>query len=159
MPEVGGWQRLDAPGDWRPAFADADLYRIGRYRDSRGREVDLVVAAYARQSEGRELVGFGQGEDERWAWTAVAAAPPGGRAERIASHGLVRETLVYYRVGEVLTGSETGVKLATMKARLLGGPQHAVAVLVSGPSRAALDDFVAALGPVERLADRAAGIR
>lgn len=159
LPDVPGWQRVGVPDDWRPAFAQADLYRLQRYRDSRGREVDLAVAAYAGQSEGREPVGFGQGEDERWAWTADAPAPPGGRAERIASHGMVRETLVYYRIGDVLTGSETGVKLATMKARLLGGPQHGVAVLVSSSSRAALDDFVVALGPVERLADRAAGVR
>lgn len=157
LPDVPGWQRIGGSRDWRPRFAGADLYRLARYRDARGRTVDLAVAAYASQEEGRELVGFGQGEAERWAWTADVPAPPGGRAERIASHGLVRETLVFYRIGGELTGSETAVKLATMRVRLLGGPQHGVAVLVSGASRSAVDDFLAALGPVERLADRAAG--
>jgi hypothetical protein len=56
------------------------------------------------------------------------------------------------------------VKLETMKARLIGGPQQAVAVLVSAPApaagispRPAIDDFLRALGPVDALADRAAG--
>ena len=157
LPDIPGWHRTGAPGDWRPRFAGADLYRLARYRDRRGRTVDLAVAAFASQEEGRELVGFGQGEADGWAWTADSAAPPGGRAERIASHGLVRETLVFYRVGRELMGSETAVKWATMRARLLGGPQQAVAVLISSPSRTAADDLLAALGPVEALADRAAG--
>jgi hypothetical protein len=48
-----------------------------------------------------------------------------------------------------------------MKVRLLGGPQRAVAVTVSAEdpgARTALDSFVRALGPVDRLADRAAGL-
>ncbi len=129
LPELAGWRRVPAQGlAWRPNFANADLFRIARYRDARGREVDLAIAVYARQSEGHELVGFGQGAAEGWAWTANADAPLGGRAERIGSHGLVREVLSFYRVGSVLTGSGVGVKLETMKARLIGGPQQAVAV-------------------------------
>ena len=41
------------------------------------RIVDLAIAVFARQSEGRELVGFGQGAvvpNGRWAWTADARA-------------------------------------------------------------------------------------
>jgi hypothetical protein len=73
--------------------------------------------------------------------------------------------LTFYRVGNVLTGSELEVKLETVKARLTGGPQRAVAILVSAPQpadgvsvRPALDAFVRALGPIDRLADRAAGL-
>ena len=71
----------------------------------------------------------------------------------------------FYRVGDVTTGSETRVKLETLKARLLGGPQRAVAILVSaeqpaggGSARPAIDAFLRALGPIDRLADRAAGL-
>jgi exosortase A len=163
LPEPPGWRRIEAQGGWQPAFAGADLARIARYRDSRGREVDLAVFVYARQSEGRELVGYGQGSAPGWAWIGAAPAPPAGRAERVASHGVVREVVTFYRVNEVLTGSALGVKLETMKVRLLGGPQRAVAVLVSAPApaagasaRPAIDDFLAALGPVDALADRAA---
>ncbi|WP_129792845.1 exosortase A [Sphingosinicella sp. CPCC 101087] len=168
LPQPAGWARLPPASDWRPGFAGADRLVMARYRDAQGRTVDLAVAVYARQSEGRELVGFGQGAAPpggRWAWTGDVPAPPGGRAERIASHGVVREVVSFYRVGDILTGSGMGVKVETMKTRLLGGPQRAVAVLVSARApatgvspRPAIDAFLADLGPVDRLADRAAGL-
>ncbi len=58
------------------------------------------------------------------------------------------------------------MKLETMKARLLGGPQRAVAVLVSSEApgegasaRPAIDAFLRDLGPLDRLADAAAETR
>jgi len=161
MPAPPGWRLIPSNGEWRPHFAGADRLAMARYRDGQGREVDLAIALFARQSEGRELVGFGQGAvapEGRWAWTADAPAPPDGRAERIASHGLERQVVSFYRVGDIVTGSGVAVKLETLKVRLLGGPQRAVAVLASGRSRPAIDDFLAALGPVAPIADRAAGL-
>ena len=77
---------------------------------------------------------------------------------------MAREVLSFYRVGDVLTGSQMGVKLETMKVRLLGGAQRAVAVLVSAEApaaetsaRPAIDDFLRALGPIAPLAESAAG--
>lgn len=170
LPQVPGWTRVATPGGrpWQPHFAGADRLALGHYRRADGAQVTLALALFMRQEEGRELIGFGQGavgSDGAWAWTADAPAPPNGRAERIASHGDLREVVSFYRVGDSLTGSGMAVKLATMKVRLLGGPQRAVAVLVSAQApatgasaRPAIDAFLAALGPVERLADRAAGI-
>jgi exosortase A len=171
MPQAAGWQIVpQGQGrDWQPHYVGADRIRLAHYRDALGRVVDLAIIVFASQSEGRELVGYGQGavapDSGAWAWTASAAAPPGGRAERIASNGVAREVLSFYRVGEVLTGSGVEVKLATLKTRLFGGPQRAVAILVSAEdsaagvsARPAIDDFVRALGPLDRLADRAAGL-
>jgi exosortase A len=170
LPQVQGWQIVPQGQGraWQPHYAGADLIRLGHYRDGQGRNVDLAIVVFASQSEGRELVGFGQGAvqpEGAWAWTANAAPPPDGRAERIASNGVAREVLSFYRVGDVLTGSGVKVKLETLKTRLLGGPQRAVAILVSAEdsaagvsARPALDDFVRALGPLDRLADRAAGL-
>jgi exosortase A len=170
MPQVPGWQIVPQGQGrpWQPHYVGADLVRLAHYRDAQGRNVDLAIVVFASQSEGRELVGFGQGAvqpEGAWAWTANAAPPPGGRAERIASNGVEREVLSFYRVGDVLTGSGVEVKLETLKTRLLGGPQRAVAILVSAEdsaagvtARPALDDFVRALGPLDRLADRAAGL-
>jgi EpsI family protein len=169
LPVVEGWERVPVTGrPWKPHFAGADLLRMGRYRDGQGREADLAIAVFARQGEGRELVGYGQGAigpESDWAWTASAASPRAGRADRIASHGTIREVLTFYRVGNALTGSLMEVKLETMRSRLTGGPQRAVAILVSAPEpadgvsvRPALDAFVRALGPLDRLADRAAGL-
>lgn len=168
LPEVPGWTRMRAGGDWQPHFAGADRIALGRYRNSAGQEVDLAIVLFARQSEGRELTGYGQGaarDDGAWSWTADTAPPPGGRAERIGSHGRVREVASFYRVGHVLTGSAARVKLETARVRLLGGPQRAVAVLVAAEApadgispRPAVDAFLEDLGPVEALADRAAGL-
>lgn len=162
MPEVPGWTRVFATGRaWSPTFAGADHLQVARYRDGEGREVDLAIAFFARQEEGRELLGFGQGAaGPGWAWTADAPPPPNGRAERIVSHGEVREVVSYYAVGNIITGNMAGAKLEMMKVRLFGGPQRAAAILVSAPEtatgaspRPVIDRFVAALGPLERLAD------
>ncbi len=165
LPTVAGWEPAAAGRDWRPRFAGADRQAAGRYRDRRGREVDLMIAVFDDQSQGRELVGFGQGVDPRWSWSETSAAPPGGRADRIASRHLAREVLSFYRVGNVMSGSGARVKLETVRIRLLGGPRRAVAIQLSAAAaaasgaspRAAIDDFLAALGPVEAVADRAAG--
>ena len=171
MPEVPGWHRVAANQGrpWQPHYAGADLIRSGRYRDGQGRAVDLHIILFASQREGRELVGYGQGAAARggqWSWTSDSRDPENGRGELISSHGTKREILTFYRVGDVLTGSRAAVKAETIRARLLGGPQHAVAVLVSSEeaargadTRPALDAFLSALGPVDRLADRAAGLQ
>jgi exosortase A len=171
MPRIQGWQIVPQGQGrpWQPHYVGADRIRLAHYRDAAGRTVDLAIVVFASQSEGRELVGFGQGAVEpdtgAWAWTADAAAPPGGRAERIASNGVAREVLSFYRVGDVLTGSGVEVKVETLKTRLLGGPQRAVAILVSAEdsaagvsARPAIDDFLGALGRLDRLADRSAGL-
>jgi EpsI family protein len=166
LPQLAGWERVPATDGrpWQPHFSGADVLGMGRYRNAQGQEIDLAIAVFARQEEGRELVGYGQGAvgpDSGWAWTASGDAPPGGRLDRIASFGTVREVATFYRVGSVVTGSELSVKLETMKTRLFGGPQRAVAVLVSAPepsARRTIDAFLPALGPIDTLADRAAGL-
>jgi len=168
LPDVAGWTRLPAASDWQPHFVGADRVRQARYRNSAGQQVDLAIIVFARQSDGRELVGYGQGasdEDGAWSWTGEAPAPADGKAERIGSHGKVREVASFYRVGEIVTGSSTRVKLETIRVRLLGGPQRAVAVLVAAEApadglspRPAIDAFLSDLGPIAPLADRAAGL-
>ena len=170
LPDLQGWTRISEPAarPWQPRFAGADRFVSARYRNSAGQEVDLAIAVFARQEEGRELVGFGQGAVDpsgAWAWTSDAPPPPSGRAERIASNGALREVVSFYRVGRILTGSPAAVKLETMKVRLLGGPQRAVAVLVSAQApaeevspRPAIDAFLSSLGDPAALADRASGL-
>lgn len=168
LPQVAGWQRVPGTSGrpWEPHFAGADVIRMGRYRNDAGQEADLAIAVFARQEEGRELVAHGQGAvapEGNWAWTSAEAAPPGGRSERIASYGTVREVLTFYRVGSILTGSGVAVKLETLKTRLFGGPQRAVAVMVSAEApgsgispRPAINAFLADLGSIAPLADAAA---
>jgi exosortase A len=170
MPAVPGWTRVEAARGrpWAPRFEGADRLRLARYRDAAGREVDLAIAVFARQEEGREIFAYGQGaasDDGAWSWVADLPAPDDAKAERIVSNGTVREVVSFYRVGRILTGSAAEAKAESVRVRLLGGPQRAVAVLVSAEApaegvsaRPAIDAFIRALGPVEPLADRAAGL-
>ena len=139
---------------------------MGRYSDGMGAQVDLVLAVYGSQREGKELVGFGQGairENDKWVRIEDLPELDGGKAMRMTAPGPVeREVVTWYRVGDVLTPSESRVKAETLKAKLFGGRQRAVAVMVSAekgelPARAAIKRFLGALGPVEQAADRAAG--
>ena len=167
LPEVAGWEAGDAPTayPWHARYAGADRLVEGRYRDARGRTVDLAIAWYARQREGRELVGFGQGgldPESEWSWSSDLAPPPQGRAYRIVAPGPVtRDVVQFHLVGDLVTGSDTRAKLETLRVRLLGGEHRAVGVIVSAEgedARAAIDDFLADAGPVARLVDRAAAL-
>lgn len=171
LPQVAGWTRapLSSSAPWAPNFPNADHFLMGRYQDARGRAVDLAVALYDSQREGKELVGFGIGairENDRW--VRIDDMPPvdGGAALRMTGPGRAeREVVTWYRVGTVLTRSEGQVKLETLLVKLFGGPQRAVAVLVSAErgsefdSDAAIRDFLKAVGPVDALADRMSGSR
>jgi len=72
-----------------------------------------------------------------------------------------RIVATWYRVGDATTNDETLVKIETMKARLLGGPQRAVAIHLSveGADPRPIVRFLGALGPLGRVADHAAGMR
>ncbi len=172
LPNVAGWERIDyrPQFDWQPRFDGANHQLLGRYRHvSSGAEVDLAIAVYGRQEDGREIVGYGQGAFDprtQWSWSRNLPAPASGKAIQITAPGpVVRDVQSFYRVGSILTGSGSAVKLETLKTKLLGGNQQAVAVLISaekideaGPA-AAMDDFRKALGPLDKVADEMAGLR
>ncbi len=171
LPNVARWKVVPYSPHraWLPRFVDASHTLIGRYQSVSGNEVDLYIAVYDRQSDGRELIGFGQGAADtanRWVWTADITAPVNGKAERITAPGPVaRDVVSFYRVNGVTSGSSATIKLATMRARLLGDNQQAVAILVSAEhegaqsQRAAIDAFVNDIGNIGNLADRMAGLR
>jgi exosortase A len=170
LPQVDGWKVVPYKPTvaWTPRFVGGSHYLSGRYRNAAGQEADLFVVVYDRQSEGRELIGFGQGAidpEGYWSWNADSVAPENGKAERIKTKGATREVLSFYRVGGVTSGSTAQIKLATLKARLLNGNQQAVAILISAEQigdrspRSAIDAFVTSLGDIDKVADRLAGLR
>ncbi|MEP2750778.1 MAG: exosortase A [Parasphingorhabdus sp.] len=172
LPTVAGWERVDyrPQFDWQPRFDGANHQLLGRYRNlANGAAVDLAIAVYDRQEDGREIVGYGQGAFDPgtdWSWSRNLSAPNSGSAVQITAPGpVVRDVQSFYRVGDKLTGSGSTVKIETLKAKLLGGNQQAVAVLISaekvdeaGPA-VAMDAFRKALGPLDKLADEMAGLR
>ncbi|WP_052215725.1 exosortase A [Sphingomonas sp. ERG5] len=170
LPTIAGWQRTDTSvrAAWSPYYPGADHFLIGRYSDGRGASVDLAIAVFGSQREGKELVSFGTGvlrQDDIWVRIDDLPNLAGGSAMRITAPGPVeRQVVTWYRVGNVLTHNDKAVKLATLQARLLGGPQRAVAVHVSAEvqpgidTRAVIERFVHDLGPIDALADHAAGM-
>ncbi len=165
-PAVPGWQRVESADavPWQPHFAGADSLQRFTYADPRGRRVDLIVAAFARQAEGREIVGYGRGaldSDHDWVWSGQERVLGDVTVARLVAPGAVREVASVYRVGDAVLADPKRVKLATLVARLLGGDQRAAAVIVSAldtPSQdgaATIRDFRAATGPFAALADAA----
>ncbi|MCC6481396.1 MAG: EpsI family protein [Sphingomonadaceae bacterium] len=171
-PSFPGWQRTDASMAyaWAPHFASADRRIQARYADGKGHVIDLAIVAYDRQSEGRELIGFGQGAANpasEWRWSAPAWAPNEARGEIITAPGPIRRHVVsFYRVGSSgMTGSTSAIKLATMKAKLLMRDQRALAILISAedregaPAEAAIHAFLVSVGNPQSLADAIAPSR
>ncbi len=167
LPDVPGWHRVavSTRAPWSPYYPGADHYLFGRYADAAGATVDMSVAVFGSQHEGKELIAFGTGvlrEEDRWVRVADLPAIEGGSTMRITAPGPVeRIVATWYRVGDATTNDETLVKIETMKARLLGGPQRAVAIHLSveGSDPQPIARFLAALGPVATVADHAAGMR
>jgi len=170
LPAVPGWQRipLSTGAAWTPYYPTADRFLYGRYGDDRGDAVDLSIAVFGSQHDGKKLVTFGTGVlRQNDVWVRVEDLPPiaGGSAMRITAPGDVQRVVAtWYRVGDVLTADPAMVKVETLKARLFGGPQRAVAIHVSAvvrpglDARAEIERFLAKLGPLDRLADLASSV-
>ena len=162
LPDVPGWTRapLSARAPWEPFYPGADHRLIGRYVDGSGHAVDLAIAVFARQEEGKEVISYGTGvlrESDRWVRVASLPDIDGGSAMRITAPGPVERVVVtWYRVAGRVTNSPVMVKLATLQARLIGGEPAAVALHLSAENGRDQDAatviarFRTALGPVDR---------
>lgn len=169
LPTVPGWTRVsDLPvKPWTPRFDGADHRLLGRYGNTAGQRVDLGVALFGWQENGRQIVAFGQGaanSDEHWAWAADVPSNYGDQVERLMGPDKsIRESVTWWFVSGVPTRSKAAVKFAALKARLTGGDQSAVSMIVSaeGPhAHAALAAFVRAMGdPQPRVAKMLAQAR
>jgi EpsI family protein len=167
LPDVAGWHRVPVStrAPWTPYYPGADHYLFGRYADVSGARVDMSIAVFGSQQEGKELIAYGTGvlrEEDRWVRVANSPKIEGGSVMRITAPGPVeRIVATWYRVGDTTTQDETLVKIETMKARLFGGPQRAVAIHLSveGADPCPIARFIAALGPIAPVADHAAGMR
>ena len=151
LPRVEGWTRVaDLPvTPWTPRFDGADHRLLGRYGNAAGRRIDVGVALYGWQGQGREIVAFGQGAADpagNWAWAANLPPLGTGHIERIMGPGKAeREAATFWFVGGTAAQGRTGVKLATLKVRLAGGDQTAATLIVSAEGKGAHDAIIAFL--------------
>ncbi len=168
---IAGWRRapLSRAAPWQPYYPGADHTLLGRYVRSDGAAVDVAVALFGSQGEGHKIGAFGTGvirEEDRWVRIADEAPIAGGSVLRMTAPGPVtRVVATWYVVGATVTADERVVKIETMKAKLLGGPQRAMAIHVSAevlPGRDARADIAAlaaAIGPLGVLGDTLAAPR
>lgn len=162
LPDVTRWTRVVRTDGypWAPRFDGADHKLAGRYRRADGATVDLAIALYGWQGDGRKIVGYAQGAIDpvsQWSWSANTSPPPGGKAQRMLAPGRIeREALTFYVIGGRATGNAMIVKAKTLQGRLTGGDQAAAVVIVSaeGKRRAVIDAFLNDLGSVDRHANR-----
>jgi exosortase A len=171
LPEVQGWHRADYVPQvgWEPRAQGADHHLLGRYADGEGREVDVFLAVYASQGEGREAGGFGQGAlvpGGTWSWLSPGPAAEGAKSDRLLAQGRVgRLAYTWYRTGDLTTGSNARLKLANMADRLLLRPRPTTMLILSAEERggksaqAAVDAFRRAMGPPAVWMDRIAGVQ
>lgn len=171
LPAVPGWTRVDyAPTiPWAPLAEGADHRLLGRYRDAKGREVDVFVALYASQGEGREAGGFGQGAlipDSPWSWQSSASAFEDGKGERLLGDGRVeRVAMTWYRQGRLLSGSNARLKLAVIADHLLFRAEPTTMLILSaedaprGSAQTSISAFRQSTGPLNAWMDRIAQVR
>ena len=171
LPEVEGWQRVDyAPQvAWSPRAAGADRRQLVTYRNAAGQKVDVFVALYAAQGEGREAGGQGEGAlvpDSAWSWLGSASAMDDARSDRLLAHGRVeRVAYTWYRSGQLLTGSNAQLKLANMVDRLMVRVRPTATLILSAenrpgsPATDAIRAFRNDIGDLGEWMDRASGLR
>jgi exosortase A len=173
LPDVPGWHRVDyAPQvRWEPRAGGADHRLLGRYQDAQGRQVDVFLALYSAQDEGREAGGFGQGAlppGGEWSWLSPGPAIDDAKGDRLLAQGrIARLSMTWYRTGDLLTGSNARLKLANIRDRLLLRTRPTAVLILSveegqGAAPAAgasIAAFRQATGPLGPWMDRVAGVR
>lgn len=164
LPQIAGWQReVYAPDTaWMPRAEGSNRRWIASYARE-GERVDIYAALFDGQSEGREITGYGQGAldpEGKWSWVERGPAVADGKADIITGPGrAVRDVATFYRVGNVVTGSNLGIRVESLKARLLRQSEPAMILIVSaersgdGSARPAIDALLRDAGGAQKLSD------
>lgn len=152
LPEVSGWNRVPyTPTEaWQPKAEGANHRLLGRYVTGNGRQVDVFIAFYTAQEDGREASAYGEGAldpGSDWRWLQ-----PGPKAQDATSDYLLiygrhrRLAQTSYRTGDLSTGSAARLKLANMRDRLLLRPNPTTMLILSSELQ---DDAVARQSIIE----------
>lgn len=171
LPTIEGWQ-LDAYEPvyaWSPKATGADHRLLGRYRTASGGEVDVFIALYSAQEDGREAGAFGEGAfdpNSDWRWLAAGPAVANAKTDCLLIFGQHKRLVqTSYRTGNVFTGSVAKLKLANMQSRLLLREQPTVMLILSSElqdmdaAEQSIAQFRQAIGDEGEWLDRIGGLR
>ncbi|MFV0645017.1 MAG: exosortase A [Sphingomonadaceae bacterium] len=171
LPDIPGWEKVDAAPDpaWHPQAEGADTRLLGHYRNQQGHQVDVFLAVYRSQGEGREATAYGQGAfDPGSAWRWLAPAPSGALSsgEWLLANGSVKRiAYTSYHSPGLTTGSAARFKLHVMKNRLLLRREPSMMLILSSTEQAGQDagetagQLQIAIGDRGQWIDRIAGLR
>ena len=172
LPEqVADWNLVDySPAvAWQPRASGADHRLLGRYRNDAGQEVDIFLALYSAQEDGRDASAFGEGAldpGSDWRWLAPGTARTDAFADYLfvyGKHKRLAETS--YRTGNLLTGSAAKLKLANMIDRLTLRARPTMMLILSAEERQnreaarSISDFRRSVGDQGEWMDRIAQLR
>ncbi len=171
LPEVAGWHRVNyTPATWwEPRASGAEHRLLGRYADDHGHTVDVFVALYSGQSEGREAGGFGEGAltpASAWQWQSPGPEVADAQSDRLLSKTSVeRLAQTTYRTGSLLTGSNSRLRLANLTDRIVLHPAPTMMLIVSAEKvhgnqpAEAIAAFRQSTEPLAPWMDQIAGLR
>lgn len=137
LPNVTGWELTEYSPHvwWEPRAEGAEHRLLGHYRSVDGLEVDVFFALYSAQGEGREAGGFGQGAlmpDSDWRWLEAGPALADAKSDWLFANGHVKRlAATFYRTGDILTGSNSRLKLANMSDRVLMRPEATMVLILT----------------------------
>ncbi len=169
-PQAEGWKQVepDMAVGWEPRAAGADLRLLTSYADAQGRRVDLFVAAYAAQGNGRDPGAQGEGAlvpGTDWRWLRDGADRSDASADYLFALGTVRRLAeTSWRIGDITTSSVTRLTLEAMRDKLFLTPRPALMIIVSAedtpdhPAAETIADFRRSTGQqniwMDRLLDK-----
>ena len=165
--EAQGWRKAPWSADWSPKFTNADVQVQQSYaRD--GEAVDLLLAVYAYQAKGREMIAYDNSIVDQTRWSIVRerhrtldfASKTLPLTELvIASGDQHRFVWLFYWVDGTFTADPIIAKLLEIKAKLFFGDQRAATIAVATSEAAGQDNadsvlqsfLKEALPPIETL--------
>ena len=171
LPAIPGWTQVDYEPvvPWEPKASGADHRLLGRYRSANGDEVDVFLALYSSQEDGREASAFGEGAfdpETDWRWLEPVETADGATGANLLAWGQhKRRVETSYRIGALTTGSAAKLKLANMRDRLLLRAQPTGLLVLSAEDGEGQDAAVAiarfreTIGDEGEWMDRIAGLR
>lgn len=165
LPQVAGWNLVESAPElaWQPRASGADHRLLGAYRNSAGQQVDVFIALYAAQGQGREPSAPNEGAlvpDTPWRWMSGGMAE-GASIDHLFALGRIKRTAeTRYRQGNLLSGSATDLKLATIADRLVLRAEPTTMLILSAveapgqPPADAIAAFRTSTGPLGPWIDR-----
>lgn len=165
VPPADGWNPTDQPiSVWAPKFVgERALHRQSFIKS--GRQVDVVIAYYRAQTQGRELVSYENAlvstSDTQWRELSrgEATLPVSGTSLSVPTTSVLigaRQLLVarWYQVGTRVTGSDVLAKAYLALQKLFDSTDDGAAIVISTESsdvpadaEATLADFMRSIGP------------